>query len=88
MGFWYQADHHYHPFKSRKMKQRNAATPVNNPRMRLVTVSRLAICDPCLDGAGGECHAPGCLFWMNRAPDVPIRERLVDYGAEIVEAHL
>lgn len=37
----------------------------------------LQLCDPCLDGAGGECHTPGCMLWMNRAPDFPLR---TDYG--------
>lgn len=26
------------------------------------------VCDPCLTGAGGECHVPGCSFWMHDAP--------------------
>jgi hypothetical protein len=30
------------------------------------------MCDLCLAGAGGECHVPGCAFWLNRAPDLPI----------------
>lgn len=38
----------------------------------------VAICTPCLDGAGGECHTPGCLFWMCSAPDIPIRYRAED----------
>lgn len=25
-------------------------------------------CEPCLSGAGGECHVPGCAFWMDDAP--------------------
>ncbi len=32
------------------------------------------ICEACLDGEGGECHTPGCMFWVRRAPDVPIRD--------------
>jgi hypothetical protein len=47
----------------------------------------VAICTPCLDGAGGECHTPGCLFWMVSAPDVPIRERAeASDGHHIAEA--
>lgn len=34
---------------------------------------QIPMCDLCLDGAGGECHTPGCIFWINRAPDLPIR---------------
>jgi hypothetical protein len=33
----------------------------------------VSLCDDCLNGAGGECHTPGCGLWMNRAPDLPIR---------------
>lgn len=27
-----------------------------------------AICELCLNGAGGECHVPGCAFWIMDAP--------------------
>jgi hypothetical protein len=39
------------------------------------TVHRVVvwICDLCLDGAGGECHVPGCALFLNRAPDCTIR---------------
>lgn len=37
----------------------------------LIPVS-LTVCAACLAGAGGECHTPGCAFWMNRAPDIPL----------------
>lgn len=26
------------------------------------------VCDLCLTAAGGECHVPGCAFWMQDAP--------------------
>jgi hypothetical protein len=26
------------------------------------------VCDLCLAGAGGECHVPGCSFWLHDAP--------------------
>lgn len=26
------------------------------------------ICDLCLNDLGGECHVPGCAFWMSDAP--------------------
>lgn len=26
------------------------------------------VCKLCLEGAGGECHAPGCVFWLCDAP--------------------
>lgn len=42
----------------------------------VITVRRVTLwlCDPCLDGAGGECHTPGCALWINRAPDLPLRD--------------
>lgn len=30
------------------------------------------VCEHCLNGEGGECHEPGCMFWMNRAPDIAL----------------
>lgn len=43
-------------------------------RDRLERVA-LTVCSRCLDGEGGECHTPGCALWMNRAPDVSIRDK-------------
>ena len=37
--------------------------------VRDVTIS---LCELCINGAGGECHTPGCALWMNRAPDLPV----------------
>lgn len=34
---------------------------------------QLYLCDSCLDGKGGECHMPGCVFWFNQAPGMVIR---------------
>ena len=31
------------------------------------------LCDLCLDGKGGECHTPGCALFLNRAPDLSLR---------------
>lgn len=44
-------------------------------RLALVTGSFTA-CQACLNGEGGECHSPGCLFFLCRAPDLPIGETL------------
>jgi hypothetical protein len=44
---------------------------LGTPPVRLV---QLSLCDPCLDGAGGECHTPGCSLWMHRALEQPIRD--------------
>ena len=41
----------------------------DEPSVRQVT---LMLCELCLEGAGGECHTPGCSLWMTRAPDIPI----------------
>lgn len=35
----------------------------------------LTVCGDCLDGAGGECHTPGCALWISTAPDIRLRER-------------
>lgn len=32
----------------------------------------LTLCEPCINGAGGECHSPGCDLWIHQAPDIPI----------------
>ena len=50
-----------------------------DPGLNRVT---LILCDLCLNGAGGECHVPGCAFWLNRAPDLSLRVR---DDVEIVE---
>lgn len=41
------------------------------------------LCDLCLDGAGGECHTPGCIMWLNRAPDLAIREKIILFGGTV-----
>ena len=42
-------------------------------RLHVVT---LHLCEACIYGQGGECHTPGCAFWMSSAPDLSIREAL------------
>ena len=39
-----------------------------------VRLVQLWLCDLCLDGEGGQCHTPGCALWINRAPDLPLRD--------------
>ena len=46
-------------------------------------VMGIYLCDPCLDGAGGICHTPGCAMWMKTAPDIPIRDYVIDAGGTI-----
>lgn len=45
----------------------------------------LTLCQPCLDGEGGQCHSPGCALWMTRAPDTPVTQHLGE--AEAMAAH-
>ena len=58
----------------------------------------LYLCVLCLNGAGGECHSPGCALWINRAPDIPVnvieglyysftRDELID-AISTLEAHV
>lgn len=44
----------------------------------------LPICTQCIDGAGGECHTPGCALYLNRAPDISIRRRAEEADMRIV----
>jgi hypothetical protein len=64
-------------------------------KLRRVT---LDLCVLCLNGAGGECHSPGCALWINRAPDIPVnvieglyysftRDELID-AISTLEAHV
>lgn len=53
---------------------------VAEPILHQVTTT---ICSLCLDGAGGECHTPGCALWLCRAPDMPLRKTIADLGGEI-----
>jgi hypothetical protein len=46
-------------------------------------VDGIYICDLCLDGKGGICWSPGCIFWAKTAPDVPIRDYILDCGGII-----
>jgi hypothetical protein len=52
--------------------------------LALVTGS-FTICQACLNGEGGECHSPGCLFFLCRAPDLPIGETLRMFGVCVDE---
>jgi hypothetical protein len=39
-----------------------------------VHLVQLHLCKLCIDGVGGECHTPGCSLWINRAPDISLRD--------------
>lgn len=45
----------------------------------LVTLT-VAICNLCLRGDEGECHVPGCVFWMCAAPTAQQASRLIDHS--------
>lgn len=40
------------------------------------------VCMLCLAGEGGECHMPGCIFWMDDAPDGRTLELLRKWADE------
>lgn len=48
-------------------------------------VSDIYICDSCLDGKGGFCNTPGCVFIRKSAPDISIRDEILLSGGEIME---
>lgn len=58
------------------------------PGLNLVEIT---LCDLCLDGAGGGCHTPACALWLNRAPDISIRDspfiesiKPIDFSAQTI----
>lgn len=57
-----------------------------------IALHRIAfdVCDLCLTAAGGECHVPGCVFWMDDAPIGSwlawLRERRAEPSTEAREA--
>jgi len=48
---------------------------VSGPAIVKVTIG---ICDLCLGGREGECHSPGCVFWMCPAITAEQAEQLRD----------
>ena len=58
-------------------------TDNDEPKVRRVIVN---LCEMCLNGAGGECHTPGCVLWLNRGPDLALHPELIeDAGDEAAE---
>lgn len=41
--------------------------PITEPEIPVFRIETL-VCQLCLRGAGGECHVPGCSFWLHDAP--------------------
>ena len=44
--------------------------------LRTVTAQ---FCEACYRGKGGECHTPGCVLYLSRAPDIPWGNRVDEY---------
>lgn len=51
----------------------------DDERIAVVEV-KVRVCALCLNGAGGECHVPGCAFWMNAAPNADLALLLRQWG--------
>lgn len=49
-----------------------------------LTTMALTVCSLCAGGTEGECHVPGCAFWMKTAPGVPLRNEADDQGVIIL----
>jgi hypothetical protein len=49
-----------------------------------LTTMALTDCSLCASGVEGECHVPGCAFWMKTAPGVPLRNEADDQGVVIL----
>jgi len=57
----------------------DALTAVTVAAVRRVEIE---VCDLCLSGAGGECHVPGCAFWMTSACDATTAEVLNEWRTD------
>lgn len=42
------------------------------------------VCQPCLDGKGGVCNSPGCVFIRQQAPTIDRRE--IEAVSDLLEA--
>jgi hypothetical protein len=54
----------------------------HTPALRRVS---MIMCEYCISGAGGECHTPGCVLWLNRAPDLAISTQPSFMAADVCE---
>ena len=55
----------------------------DDPKLHRVS---LYVCALCLDGEGGECHVPGCAFWMHAAPIGDPLDVLREYAIKPTES--
>jgi len=53
-----------------------------------IVTMELRICTLCLDGKAGECHSPGCMFWMCPAITAEQAQRLRDWAFTDIAAVL
>ncbi len=61
--------------------------PFFNERRAYNVLNRvtLSICNGCLDNQGYSCTTPGCLFWLQKMPALPVtRNDLVTYYGAII----
>jgi hypothetical protein len=47
-----------------------------------LTTFTVTICNLCLNGEEGECHTPGCVFWVCPAPNAEQAWRLLQASTE------
>lgn len=60
------------------------AEMAETPKVRMIPV-----CEACERGEGGECHTPGCSFWMRDGPKEPLQFLGIDLSTTaIIMAHL
>lgn len=51
-----------------------------------LTTMALTVCSLCASGVEGECHVPGCAFWMKTAPGVSLTNEADEQGVVILGA--
>lgn len=61
---------------------RAAEEAATTPDASLLTL-QVTVCSLCVGGSGGECHVPGCMFWMCPAPDEEQAARFRSWGQPI-----
>ena len=59
--------------------------PIEACEPYLVEGVTLTLCSLCLNGAGGQCHTPGCALYMSAGPDLPLWHYVVDAMLDLEE---
>lgn len=44
----------------------------------LVHLVKINLCELCLQGAGEECHTPGCALFLHNSPGLPIAPEMYE----------